>query len=255
MNEQQSTQQPIQESLKAKWLKHGERERLLIATGILILVSGVSLGYFVGHRQGMSVVGASGSDLDSLKEQVQQQQSSITTLTDTLSKTVQERDIALTTSKGLTDTLAQKTADQTLADSRLKAYRDRLLDFGGIALALQNVEIVPISQNVFEYHIDLMQLRQRTSAARGTLSVRLLQGDTVVTVPVSTNINLTDFQRITGRWTMPSGFTPEFVEISANAGGQSLVQRFAWERGAPMKNMPLTATPDARTAKVISTAS
>ncbi len=255
MNEQQSTQQPVQESLKAKWLKHGERERLLIATGILILVSGVSLGYFVGHRQGMSVVGASGSDLDSLKEQVQQQQLSITTLTDTLSKTIQERDIALTTTKGLTDALTQKNADQALVDSRLKAYRDRLLGLGGMSLTLQNVEIIPVSQSVFEYRIDLMQLRQRASAARGTLSVRLLQGETVVTIPVSTNVNLTDFQRISGRWTMPSGFTPEFIEISADAGGQSIVQRFAWERGAPMKNMPLTATPDARTAKVVTTAS
>jgi len=221
-----------------------ERDHLLIAAGVLLVVSGLWLGYFIGHQQGMSVIGASTSDLNKLNTKIDQQQATLDTLNRTLSTAVQERDIALTTSKGLTDALAQQTADRALLDTRFKIYRDRLLSAGGIELALQNVEIIPVSQSVFEYNIDLMQLRQKTSASVGTLSVRLIQGTNVVNIPLTSNrVNITDFQRLTGRWTMPTGFTPEFLEVSATAGGQSVVQRFAWERGAPQKNTSLVATP------------
>ncbi len=226
--------------------KRAKRDHLLIAAGALLVVSGLWLGYFVGHRQGMSVIGASSSELQKLRAQIDQQQQTVETLTKTLSNSVQERDIALTTSKGLTDTLAKATADRALVDGQLNVYRNRLLGFGGISLTLQKVEILPVSSSVFEYNIDLMQLRQKAGAARGTYSVRLIRGDKVVDVPLTSNkVEITDFQRLTGRWTMPAGFTPEFIEVSANAGGQSTIQRFAWERGAPLKDMPQMALPDA----------
>ncbi len=226
--------------------KRAQRDHLLIAAGALLVLSGLWLGYFVGHRQGMSVIGASSSELNKLRTQIDQQKQTEETLTRTLSNTVQERDIALTTSKGLTDSLAKLTAEKDLVGGQLSAYRGRLLGFGGITLTLQNVEILPVSASVFEYNIDLMQLRQKTSASRGTYSVRLINGDKVVDVPLTNNkVEITDFQRLTGRWTMPAGFTPEFIEVSANAGGQSTVQRFAWERGAPLKNMPQMALPEA----------
>ena len=162
------------------------------------------------------------------------------------SNTVQERDIALTTSKGLTDSLAKSSVDRELIDGQMKVYRDRLLGFGGISLSLQAVNILPISPSVFEYNIDLMQLRQKASASRGTFSIRLIQEGNIVDVPLANNkVEITDFQRLTGRWTMPAGFTPQFIEVSANAGGQSTIQRFAWERGAPLKNMPQMSIPDA----------
>lgn len=227
-------------------LKRAQRDHLLIAAGALLVLSGLWLGYFVGHRQGMSVIGASSTELNKLRAQIDQQQQTVETLTRTLSNTVQERDIALTTSKGLTDSLAKSTADRALVDGQLKAYRDRLIGFGGISLTLQNVDILPVSPSVFEYNIDLMQLRQKASISRGTFALRLIQGDRVVDVPLTNNkVEIADFQRLTGRWTMPAGFTPEFIEVSANAGGQSTVQRFAWERGAPLKNMPQMALPDA----------
>jgi len=84
----------------------------------------------------------------------------------------------------------------------------------------------------------LMQLRQKSVPLRGTLAIRLIQGANVVNVPVADVIKLNDFQRLKGRWNMPAGFTPEFVEVEANAGGQTILQRFAWERGAPMQNTP-----------------
>ena len=226
--------------------KQARRDHLLIAAGALLVISGLWLGYFVGHRQGMSVVGASSRDLQKMSTQIVQQQQTVDTLNSTLTNTVQERDIALTTSKGLTDKLAQLTTDQTLVGGQLKAYRDLLVSFGGIPLTLQNVDILPVSTSVFEYNIDLMQLRQKTGAVRGTYSIHLIQGDKIFDVPLASNkIELTDFQRLTGRWTMPAGFTPEFIEVSANAGGQLAKQRFAWERGAPLKNMPQMAMPDA----------
>ncbi|MBC7750852.1 MAG: hypothetical protein H7Z73_03905 [Candidatus Saccharibacteria bacterium] len=227
-------------------LKRAKRDHLLIAVGALLVISGLWLGYFVGHRQGMSLIGASSGELDKLRTQIDQKQQTIETLTRTLSNTVQERDIALTTSKGLTDSLAKSSADRELIDGQMKAYRDRLLGFGGISLTLQVVNILPISPSVFEYNIDLMQLRQKASASRGTFSIRLIQEGKVVEVPLANNkVEITDFQRLTGRWTMPAGFTPEFIEVAANAGGQSTIQRFAWERGAPLKNMPQMSIPDA----------
>lgn len=230
--------------------KRAKRDHLLIAAGALLIVSGLWLGYFVGHRQGMSVIGASSSALQKLKTQIDQQQQTVETLTRTLSNTVQERDIALTTSKGLNDNLVKLTADRELEDGQLKAYRDRLLGYGGIALALQNVEILPVSPSVFEYNIDLMQLKPKSSVSRGTYSVRLIQGDNIVDVPLTSNkVEMTDFQRLTGRWTMPAGFTPEFIEVAANAGGQSTVQRFEWARGEPLKNMPPMSVPDAVASK------
>lgn len=227
-------------------LKRAKRDHILIAAGVLLVLSGLWLGYFVGHKQGMSVIGASSSELNKLRAQIDQQQQTVDTLTKTLSNTVQERDIALTTSKELTDTVAKLTADRAIVDEQLKTLHDRLLGFGGIALTLQKVDIVPVSPSIFEYNIDLMQLRKNASVSRGILSIHLIQGDRIVDIPLSNNkIELTDFQRVTGRWTMPAGFTPEFIEVSANAGGQSTIQRFAWERGAPLKDMPQTTIPDA----------
>jgi hypothetical protein len=221
-----------------------ERDHLLIAAGVLLMLSGLWLGYFIGHQQGMSVIGASISDLKKLNAKIDQQQAVLDTMTRTLSTTVQERDIALTTSKDLTDTLAKQAADNAVLDARFKIYRDHLLSVGGMGLALQNVAVTPISQSVFEYHIDLMQLRQKTSASVGTLSVRLIQGTNVIDIPLtSSRVSITDFQSLTGRWTMPAGFTPEFLEVSATAGGHSVVQRFAWERGAPQAITSLAAAP------------
>lgn len=226
--------------------KRAKRDHLLIAAGALLVLSGLWLGYFVGHRQGMSVIGASSSELQKLKTQIDQQQQTVETLTRTLSNTVQERDIALTTSKGLSDNVAKSSADRVLVDGQLGAYRDRLLGFGGISLTLQKVDILPISPSVFEYNIDLMQLRQKAGVLRGIYSVRLIRGGTVVDVPLTSNkVEMTDFKRLTGRWTMPAGFTPEFIEVSANVGGQSTIQRFVWERGEPLKSMPQMAIPDA----------
>jgi len=230
--------------------KRAQRDHLLIAAGALLVLSGLWLGYFVGHKQGMSVIGASSSELNKLRAQIDQQKQTEETITRTLSNTVHERDIALTTSKGLTDSLAKMTAERALVDGQLKAYRDRLLGYGGISLTLQNVEVLPVSPSVFEYNIDLMQLRKSTSASHGTYAIRLISGDRTVDVQLTSNkVDITDFQRLTGRWTMPAGFTPEFIEVSANAGGQSTIQRFAWERGAPLKNMPPMSLPDALAIK------
>jgi hypothetical protein len=221
-----------------------ERDHLLIAAGVLLVLSGLWLGYFIGHQQGMSVIGASTSDLKKLNAKINQQQTALDTMTRTLSTTVQERDIALTTSKGLTDTLAKQAADNAVLDARFKIYREHLLSVGGMGLALQNVVVTPVSQSVFEYRVDLMQLRQKTTASVGTFSVRLIQGTNVIDIPLtSSRVSITDFESLTGRWTMPAGFTPEFIEVSATAGGQSVVQRFAWERGAPQAITALAAAP------------
>jgi hypothetical protein len=226
------------------YLTRFERNHLLVAVGVLLVISGLWLGYLTGHQQGMSVIGASASDLEKLNLKIDQQQVTLDALNRTLSTAIQERDIALSTSKGLTTIVAKQTADLAVLNDRFKIYRDRLLSLGGMSLALQNVEIVSISPGVFEYNINLMQVRKKSSVSTGAISVRLIQGINAVNIPLTSDrINLTDFQQFKGRWTMPAGFTPEFLEVSAVAGGQSVVQRFAWERGSAKKSTPLVATP------------
>ena len=52
---------------------------------------------------------------------------------------------------------------------------------------------------------------------------------------------------MTGRWTMPSGFTPKFIEIRLQGSGSSVTKRFAWERGAVVNDIPtiLSEIPEA----------
>jgi hypothetical protein len=44
------------------------------------------------------------------------------------------------------------------------------------------------------------------------------------------NYNFTDYERLTGRWTMPKGFNPQFIEVRLN-GATPVIKRFSWSRG------------------------
>lgn len=214
--------------------------RLLVLSGFLLASGGLLLGYGVGYQKGMSTQGASIKEVADLREAVKTQKSAIEILNRTLSSTVQERDIAVDTGKEVREKLQQADAARQLAESRLAIYQPILAERGGIDLTLRAIDIKPLPERAYEYHIDLMQLRPNRRSVSGSVDIRLINGETIVAVPMTQNrFNFETFESLSGRWTMPAGFTPQYVEISVQGGGQNLKQRFAWERGAVIRDMPI----------------
>ncbi len=59
--------------------------------------------------------------------------------------------------------------------------------------------------------------------ASGSVEIRLIKDTEVLVVPLEDkNFNFTDFERLTGRWTMPKGFTPQFIEVRLTGGSDTL---------------------------------
>ncbi|MEC7120260.1 MAG: DUF6776 family protein [Pseudomonadota bacterium] len=214
---------------------------ILVLMGILIAGAASLLGYNVGHQQGMTVVGASVRDVADLNAKVADQKVAIELLEKTLATMVQERDLALETAKNI-QTQMQTEADlRQLSESRLTSYQDILIDNGGIDLKVRHIEIKPLPERAFEYQLDLMQLRPNRREISGRIEMHLINGETVVAVPLSDDrFKFNAFQRLAGRWTMPAGFTPKHVEIKLRGGGQNTTQRYAWEQGRNSMELPAT---------------
>ena len=71
--------------------------------------------------------------------------------------------------------------------------------------------------------------RRRTS---GNAEIRLINGTEVLVVPMEvSNFNFEDFERLTGRWTMPKGFAPQYIEVRLN-GSTPVIKRFSWQKGS-----------------------
>lgn len=215
--------------------------RIMALAAILIASGSVVIGYSVGHRQGMSAVGASAREVSDLQHAVVEQKSAIEILTRTLNAVVQERDIAVTSAKDLQLKINQANDLKQLAETRQTRYQDILLSRGGIELTVHQIDIVPLPERAYEYRIDLMALRPNLRNSKGRLSLTLVNGETIVAVPLSEDqFDFSTFERMTGRWTMPSGFTPAYLDISLSANGQKTVQRYAWENGKVVKDAPAT---------------
>lgn len=220
----------------------------IVLGGIIIGGGSLLLGYSVGHQQGLTAVGFE-ADAAQLNEVVQEQKQEINILNTTLNTTVQERDVALTNLKDITESYRKETDLRAQAEQQRDIYREILRLRGGVALTIQNIDIKPLPERAYEYRLDLMQLQPNKRRASGTAQIRLISdNNNILVVPMSDNsYGFDSFQRLTGRWTMPSGFTPEFVEVRLQGSGNPVIKRFAWERGAPVKDMPaiLTEIPQA----------
>jgi hypothetical protein len=229
--------------------------RLLVLAGFLLAGGGLLLGYGVGNQKGMSTQGASVREVADLRAAVASQKSAIEILNRTLGTTVQERDIAVESGKDLHTQITTATDARTLADARLAIYQTLLAERGGIDLTIRGIDIKPLPERAFEYRIDLMQLRPNLRGITGSLDLRLISGETIVSVPLAKNrFNLDTFEQLVGRWTMPAGFNPQYLEVTVQGGGQTVKQRYAWERGDIIPDMPATLAdvpplPDADQAK------
>lgn len=205
----------------------------LVIGGVVLCAGSMLVGYTVGHRQGLTAVGFD-ADAEQLVEVVAQQKSTLGTLNKNLNAAVQERDVAVSNSNDLTEALNKATSEKTQIDTMSAIYREVLKQRGGLSLTIQNLAVKPLPENAFEYQIDLIQVSPRR--ATGNVEIRLISGTEVLTVPMADgNFNFSDYERLTGRWTMPKGFNPQFIEIRLN-GATPVIKRFSWSRGQAVES-------------------
>lgn len=210
----------------------------IVLGGVIVGGGSLLLGYSIGHQQGLTAVGFD-ADAEQLNEVVQEQKQEITILNTSLNTTVQERDLALNNLKETTENYRKETELREQASQQRDIYREILRLRGGIALTVQNIDIKPLPDRAYEYRLDLMQLQPNQRRSSGTVQIRLIEGDNVLVVPMAEDsYSLDSFQRLTGRWTMPNGFSPQYVEVRLQGNGTPVIKRYAWERGAPVKDMP-----------------
>ena len=131
----------------------------------------------------------------------------------------------------------QKALDQQAqSETTAVIYREVLRQRGGIPLAVQHIAIKPLPENAFEYQLDLVQVSPSKRAASGTVELRLIRGTEVLVVPLEDkNFNFENYERLTGRWTMPKGFTPQFIEVRLT-GSTPVTRRFSWSRGEAVES-------------------
>lgn len=202
---------------------------LVLGAAVLMLGSGF-LGYSVGHRQGLTVVGYD-ADAEQLVEVVQEQKVRLESLNKTLNAAVQERDVAVSNANDLYAALNHARNDKIQADGMGNLYREVLRDRGGLSLTIQNIGIKPLPDNAYEYQLDLVQISPNKRRASGNVELRLIQGTEVLVVPMEdNNFNFDNYERLTGRWTMPKGFSPQFIEVRLT-GSTPVTKRFSWARG------------------------
>ena len=208
---------------------------LAIGAAVLILSSGL-LGYTVGHRQGLTVVGYD-ADAEQLVEVVKKQKAELAVLNKSLNAAVQERDLAVSNANDLYLAVNKSRDAQEQAESLGVLYREVLRQRGGVALAVQHIAVKPLPDNAFEYQLDLMQVSPGKSRASGSAELRLIKGTEVLTVPMEdSNFNFENNERLTGRWTMPKGFSPDFIEVRLSGSGKQVVRRFSWSKGQPVND-------------------
>ena len=203
----------------------------IIAGGIVLCAGSILLGYTVGHRQGLTVVGFD-ADAEQLVEVVKQQKTTLDTLNKNLNLAVQERDVAVDSSNDLVKALELSKSEKTQVDGMSGIYREVLRQRGGVSLTVQNLAVKALPENAFEYQLDLMQVSPSRRRTSGNAEIRLINGTEVLVVPMEvSNFNFEDFERLTGRWTMPKGFAPQYIEVRLN-GSTPVIKRFSWQKGS-----------------------
>ena len=206
----------------------------LVIAATLLIGSSFMLGYTVGHRQGLTVVGYD-ADAEQLVDVVQKQKAALDSVSKSLNAAVQERDMAVGNAEELFKGINQANADKAQFASMNTIYRDILRQRGGLSLTVQDFAIKSLPENAFEYQLDLMQVSPGKSRASGSAELRLIKGTEVLTVPMEdNNFNFENNERLTGRWTMPKGFSPDFIEVRLSSSGKQVIRRFSWSKGQPV---------------------
>ena len=203
----------------------------LIAGGVILASASLFLGYSIGHRQGLTVVGYD-ADAQQLAEVVQKQKTTLDTVNKNYNIAIQERDVAVTNANQLFGTVSQAKADKAQIEGMSLMYREVLRERGGLSLTIQNLGIKPLPDNAYEYQVDLIQVSPNKRRASGNVELRLINGTEILLVPMEdSRFNFEDYERLTGRWTMPKGFNPQFIEVRITGTSTPTIKRFSWQRG------------------------
>ncbi|WAU77950.1 hypothetical protein O1449_07290 [Acinetobacter sp. TR3] len=231
MENAEPTTSPESSVKKNKFLK---TNLPLVIAATLLIGSSFMLGYTVGHRQGLTVVGYD-ADAEQLVDVLQKQKTTLDSVSKSLNSAVQERDMAVSNADELFKGINQANTDKTQFENMNAIYREILRQRGGVSLTVQNLAIKSLPENAFEYQLDLVQVNPNKRRAVGSVELRLIKDTEVLVVPLEdANFNFDDFERLTGRWTMPKGFTPQFIEVRLAGSPTPVIKRFSWQRGQPV---------------------
>lgn len=218
-----------------------QANKFLLLGSVLLCFGGFVLGYTVGHKQGLTVVGYD-ADAQQLIDVIQKQKTTLAELNKNFNLATQERDLALATTTSLTNTLTENKADLSISQVQTQIYRNLLRQRGGIGLMVQNLAVRPLPENAFEYQLDLLQVSPNEKKANGSVELRLIRGHDILLVPMqNSQFSFDNFERLTGRWTIPNGFVPQYIEVRIN-GGINEIRRFNWLRGKEVVNAARFAT-------------
>lgn len=221
--------------------RRGSHPYLLALAGLVLGGGSALLGYSVGHQQGVTAVGASADQVDDLRKQLRTQTTAAETLTQTLGSTTQERDLAVENNHQLSSQVNGLIDGRALAVARQDSLIDWAAQNGGMPLDVRDIQIKPLPEQAYEYRVDVRAIASGQRSSSGTLALYLIQGETLLEIPVNpARFNVRGFEQLVGRWTMPKGITPQFIEVRLQSGGQSVVKRFAWEQGDVIHDMPAT---------------
>ena len=240
------TMQNTETNSTSQYKDNGKQKKIhdnmpILVGGVVLCVGSLLLGYTVGHRQGLTVVGYD-ADAEQLVEVVQKQKNELQSLNKTLNLSVQERDVAVSNSNDMFAALNQAKSEKIQIQGMSAIYREVLRERGGLSLTVQNMMVKPLPENAYEYQLDLMQVSPSRRQASGNVEIRLIQGTEVLIVPLENKtFNFEDYARLTGRWTMPKGFTPQFIEVRLN-GSTPVIKRFSWQQGKPVENSAAMAS-------------
>ena len=102
----------------------------LIIGGVVLCVGSLLLGYTVGHRQGLSVVGYD-ADAQQLVDVVEKQKTAISAMNKTLNTSVQERDVAVSNSTDLLDKLKSSQAENEQAEVTVESLQEQIAQLEG----------------------------------------------------------------------------------------------------------------------------
>lgn len=203
----------------------------ILAAAAALTCGSFGIGWMVGHKQGLTVVGFD-ADAQELAQIVEQQKKSINNMTLALNSATQERDVAVDNANDLSATLEKVRQSEAQVQALSTTYENKLRERGGLSLSIQNLAIKPLPANAYEYVLDLVQVSPANRHAVGKAEIHLVSGDQVLSVPMqSSSYNFATSQRLTGRWTMPGNFNPQYIEVYLKGGNDAVVQRFAWQRG------------------------
>ena len=232
--------------LKAKRLKgqemrvvtHHPLQRLLLGGGVAAVVAVAAVG---GFWLGSAKAGLDADYVRSLEVLKQANAEQIAVLRDNLTAAGLNREVDAQTAQELRETI-KSLRDEIGAVTEEVTFYKSLMAPSSLARGLQiaEFEVEPtLQENQFTFHVLLTQVETRRDWVQGDVSLRLRGRDQQVlslteiaeaeTYPLKFRFRY--FQDLSGVITLPEGFEPESVEITARRRGAKaadLTRSFAW---------------------------